>query len=202
MVAMVSKMSVGCCGSTVRSAVTVAIVCLLRRRDLRHWGECTARITSRITFLDIRSTDPWLPVGSWATKQYFPGHLVPQKIEVRPQAASCSITIICTVQYFSQVRSKMLNQHPQGANWLDLSTSVVAKEADSNSSVHTCSGNQRQDFTEAPRKRPIVSIKQGPPCEYLSKDEATSELVKQILIAGAGDPTEAQPKRRLGNPDQ
>jgi hypothetical protein len=40
----------------------------------------------------------------------------------------------------------------------------------------------------APRKEHIVSIKQGPPCEYLSKDEATSELVKHIPIAGAGEP--------------
>jgi hypothetical protein len=86
MVAMVPKMSVGCCGSTVRGAVTVAVVCLLRRRDLRHWGDCTARFT----FLDIRSTDPWLPVGSWTTKQHLPGHPVPHKIEVRPQAASAA----------------------------------------------------------------------------------------------------------------
>ena len=93
MVAMVPKMSVGCCGSTVRRAVTVAVVCFLRRRDLRHWGDRTARVT----FLDIRFTDPWLPVGSWATKQYFPGHLVPHKMEVRPQAAKCSVTIICTL---------------------------------------------------------------------------------------------------------
>jgi hypothetical protein len=64
MVAMVPKVSGGCCGSTVRVAVTVAVVCLLRRRDLGHGGDCTARVT----FLDIRSTGPWLPVGSWATK--------------------------------------------------------------------------------------------------------------------------------------
>lgn len=86
MVAMVPKMSVGCCGSTVRGAVTVAVVCLLRRRDFGHWGECTACVA----FLDIRSTGPWLPVGSWATKQHLPGHLVPHKIEVRPQAASAA----------------------------------------------------------------------------------------------------------------
>jgi hypothetical protein len=78
----------------------------------------------------------------------------------------------------------------------------MAKEADSNSVYNSCSGNQRQDFTAAPRKGHIVSIKQGPPCEYPSKDEATSELVKDIPIAGAGDPAESQPKRRLGNSDQ
>jgi hypothetical protein len=86
MVTVVPKMTVGCCGSTVRGAVTVTVVCLLRRRDLRHWGDSTARVT----FLDIRFTDPWLPVGSWATKQYLPGHLVPHKMEVRPQAASAA----------------------------------------------------------------------------------------------------------------
>src|SRR3954451_10115075 len=86
MVAMVPKLSVGSCGSTVGDAVTVAVVCLLRRRDLDHWGECTAGVT----FLDIRSTGPWLPVGSWATKQHLSGHLDPHQIEVRPQAASAA----------------------------------------------------------------------------------------------------------------
>jgi hypothetical protein len=93
MVTVVPKMIVGCCGSAVRDAVTVTVVCLLRRRDLGHWGDCTASVT----FLDIHFTGPWLPVGSWATKQYLPGHLVPHKMEVRPQAAKCSVTTICTL---------------------------------------------------------------------------------------------------------
>jgi hypothetical protein len=80
-VAMVPKVVVGRGRSTVRVAVSVAIVvCEVGRRDLVNWGD-------GFSFLEVSFIVPWLPVGSWATKKDLPGHLVPRKIGVRPQAA-------------------------------------------------------------------------------------------------------------------
>ena len=81
MVAMVPKMMVGSGRSTVRGAVSVAIVmCDVGRRDLVDGGEC-------VRFFGVGLTIPWLPVGCRATIKHLPGHLVSRQKSLRPQAA-------------------------------------------------------------------------------------------------------------------
>lgn len=68
------------------------------------------------------------------------------------------------------------------------------EEADSNSVYTYAPVIKGRTFTEAPRKGAPRIYQARAPCEYLPKDEATSELVKQIPIAGAGDPAEGPAK--------
>src|SRR5271154_2988415 len=79
----------------------------------------------------------------------------------------------------AQAKSNMLNQHPQGANWLGLSNKRRSEEADSNSA-----------YTHAPvikvwallrllaRAHRICHARAH--VNPLPKDEATSELIEQI----------------------
>ena len=83
-VARMPEMRVGSCRSTIGIAVSVAVVREGRRRDLVDGGDC------RVTFLEIGLTVPWLPVGSWTTKEDLSRHLVRRKVEQRPQAASAA----------------------------------------------------------------------------------------------------------------
>lgn len=81
MVTVVPKVMVGSGRSTVRGAVSVAIIlCDVGRRDLVDGGD-------GVRFLGVGFVVPRLPVGRRATIKRFPGHLVPRLKRARPQAA-------------------------------------------------------------------------------------------------------------------
>lgn len=78
MVAVVPKVMVRGGRSTVRGAVSVAIImCDVGRRGLVDGGE-------GVCFLGVGLVVPWLPVGRRATIKCLPGHLVPRLKRVRP----------------------------------------------------------------------------------------------------------------------
>ena len=81
----------GSCSSTVGVAVSVAVLREGRGCDLLVNGG------NGVAFLQVMLADPWLPVGSWATKENLPGHLVRRNVALRPQAASAASESLCTL---------------------------------------------------------------------------------------------------------